>query len=240
MAKSITLQGETAAASAPTTKAGDKSASSTVVIDAATGAVEKVQKKPLVVLTKEQTAELEKCEAVIKKGWGTFLEVGKALAAIRDKELFRAKYDNFESYWKIELGYSRSYSYRLIACAEVSKQLSPIGDIGAKPLNESQLRELISVPEANRVEAWKSAIDLAGGEPVTAKIVHKAAGKYRLRRSGKKIKAATKTTAPKKLNLKPALKLLATAEKAAEKSKYPPILKKLAALRKCLEALAGK
>jgi hypothetical protein len=40
--------------------------------------------------------------------------------------------------------------------------------------------------------------------------------------------------------LKPALKLLAKAEKTAEQNKDQLVLDKLAALRKCLEALAGK
>jgi hypothetical protein len=70
----------------PARKSGDKA--TTTMIDAGNGEV--LPSK----LTREQSAELEKCEAVIKKGWGTFLEVGRALATIRNKELFKGKYDN--------------------------------------------------------------------------------------------------------------------------------------------------
>jgi hypothetical protein len=113
-------------------------------------------------LTKEQAEELERCETVIKRGWGTFLEVGRALATIRDKGLFKGKYDTFDLYWKKELGVSRSYAYSLIESAAVNDQLSAIADIEVKPLNEAQLRELIPVKEDRRIDAWKKAVELAG------------------------------------------------------------------------------
>src|SRR5271170_3450680 len=96
------------------TPKGDKSTFSTAPIDAATGALQKYQKKLNVTLSSAQTEQLEKCEAIIKRGWSTFLEVGRALATIRDEGLFNGKYNTFEDYWRIELGYSRSYAYNLI------------------------------------------------------------------------------------------------------------------------------
>jgi hypothetical protein len=136
-------------------------------------------------LTREQGAELEKCEGIIRKGFGTFLEVGAALAQIRDEKLFLGKCETFDQYWRKELGISRSYAYNLIGSAEVSKQMSAIEDIDVKPLNEAQLRELIPVKEGKRVDAWKKAVELAGDKPVTAKIIRKAAEKYRTRKSDK-------------------------------------------------------
>ena len=188
-------------------------------------------------LTKEDAEELERCETVIKQGWGTFLEVGRALATIRDKELYKGKYDGFDQYWKKELGVSRSYAYSLIESAEVSDQLSAIADIEIKPLNEAQLRELIPVPEAKRAEAWKKAIELAGDKPITAKLVRKAAVKYRPKKSGKTKAKKAETT---KVDLEPALKLLASAEKLAEENKDKAIQKKLIELRELLVELGGK
>jgi len=181
-----------------------------------------------------QTQELEKCEEIIRKGFGTFLEVGAALAKIRDEKLFLGKCETFDQYWKKELGISRTYAYNLIGSAEVSQQLSSIEDIDVKPLNEAQLRELIGVKEEKRVDAWKRAVELAGDKPITAKIVRKAAEKFRPRKSGK---AKVKKVA-EKIDLEPALKLLASAEKVAEKG--GDVVKELEALRMLLEGLVEK
>ena len=187
-------------------------------------------------LTPAQTQELEKCEQIIRKGFGTFLEVGAALARIRDEKLFLGKCESFDQYWKKELGISRTYAYNLIGSAEVNLQLSSIEDISIKPLNEAQLRELIPLKEERRVDAWKRAVELAGDKPITAKIVRKAALKFRPRKSGKtRVKKAEG-----KIDLETGLKLLGKVEKVAELNKAQAILKELAGLRKWLEELAGK
>ena len=96
---------------------------------------------------------------------------------------------------------------------------------------------MIPVPETKRVDAWKRAVELAGDKPVTAKIVRKAALKFKARRSGKvKVKKAGVV----KIDLEPGLKLLAKVEKAAEQNKDQAILKELAGLREWLEELAGE
>jgi hypothetical protein len=56
---------------------------------------------------------LEQLEAVIKSGWKPFLEVGSALAQVRDKKLCRDKYGSFDEYWRKELGYSRPITFRI-------------------------------------------------------------------------------------------------------------------------------
>ena len=160
--------------------------------------------------------------------------MGAALARIRDEKLFLGKCESFDQYWKRELGISRAYAYNLIGSAEVSQQLSSIEDIDVKPLNEAQLRELIGVKEEKRIDAWKRAVELAGDKPITAKIVRKAAEKFRPRKSGKaKIKKVES-----KIDLEPALKLLGQAEKVAEKG--GDVVKELAGLRRLLEGLVEK
>jgi hypothetical protein len=187
-------------------------------------------------LSTDQAEELEKCEKIIKQGWGTFLEVGRALATIRDKKLYKGKYYSFDQYWRKELGVSRSYAYSLIESAVVNDQLSAIADIEVKPLNEAQLRELIPVKEGKRVDAWKKAVELAGDNPITAKIVRKAAEKFRPRKSGKpRVKKVGG-----EIDLGPALKLLSQAETLAEENKDKAIQKKLTELRELLEGLAGQ
>ena len=93
---------------------------------------------------------------------------------------------------------------------------------------------MIPVKEEKRVDAWKRAVELAGDKPITAKIVRKAAEKFRPRKSGK---AKVKKVA-EKIDLEPALKLLASAEKVAEKG--GDVVKELEALRRLLEGLVEK
>ncbi len=79
---------------------------------------------------------------------------------------------------------------------------------------------------------------MAKDQPLTAKIVHQAAAKFKPKKTIKARKGEIeKTVTVKGINLKPALKLLARAEKAAGKINDKVILKSLAALRECLEGL---
>ena len=180
---------------------------------------------------------MQALEAVIRKGWATFLEVGAALATILREKLYRAKYgDDFNGYCRQELGISRPYAYNLLGSAEVYTQLSSIEDMPIKPATESQCRELLSVPEKKRPDAWRGALKLAGSAPVTAKIVREAAAPFRDKKPG--TPPARKSTPTGHPELGPALELLARAEKAAGASQDEPVLKELRALRKCLEGLA--
>jgi len=193
--------------------------------------------KPL--LTPAELAERQTLETTIKSGWKTFLEVGSAVAKIRDKKLFRDRYETFEQYLLNELGYSLPYAYSLIGSAEVNQQMSAIAEIRVKPLNEAQFRELIPVPETKRVAAWKSALKLAGDQPITAKIIRQAAAEFRPRRTGSPVHAAkTSTTWPP--NLQPALKLIAEIENMALKAKNERLANLAKELRKCLLNVAGK
>ena len=192
-------------------------------------------------MTEAQQKQLQELEGVIKKGWSTFLDVGKALVTINQERLYRDKFGSFDAYCREELGFSRPYAYNLIGSAKVSEQLSSIEDIKVKPETESQCRELLRVPEEKRVDAWKESLKQAGNAPVTAKIVHKAAARFKPKKAKKTGKGTVKkAAATKPIDLKPALKLLAKAEKVAGDNKDEQVLKELTALRKCLEALARK
>ena len=182
-------------------------------------------------LTAKEEQELATLEKVIKAGWKTFLEVGTALAKVRDKGLFRDKFGSFEEYCQAELGFSRPYAYNLIGSATVSNQLSSIADIKIQPVNEAQCRELISVPKDKRVEAWKNAVKEAGEKPLTAKVIHQAVAKFKPK-PAKKAKVVKKT---QRLNVKPGLKLIEAMEKLADSDNTDALMKKLAELRKWLE-----
>jgi hypothetical protein len=194
--------------------------------------------KPKPALTPSQQAEFERLDKVIKSGWKTFLEVGTALTQVRDQKLYRDKYGSFEAYCRVELGFSRPYAYNLIGSAEVNEQLSSIEDIKVKPLLESQLRELISVPEKKRAEAWKKAVALAGDRPLTARIVHKAALKFKPRKGGQGKTKTTKPATDQPVNLEVALLMIDHAAGLAKGN--DTLLTSLTALRKLLLSWAGK
>ena len=191
--------------------------------------------KALEPLPPEEQKELDIMLVELKSGWQIFRNVGTALGIVAEKKLFRSKYLTFEEFCLGELGYSRPYAYNLIGSAEVSTQMSSIEDITIKPVNEAQCRELINVPKDKRADAWKKVIEVAGNQPVTAKIIHEVVAPFKpwsKYRTKAKKRAQTKSS-----GLKSALKLLVKVEESAERSKDQSVLEELAALRKCLEAI---
>lgn len=80
-------------------------------------------------------AQLKVAESVIERGQQTFVEVGQALAKIRDRRLFReAGYHSFADYCQERWGFKRAYAYSLISGAEVSAMADiPISEREAGP-----------------------------------------------------------------------------------------------------------
>lgn len=129
----------------------------------------------VVALNSEEKRDLKKCETVIRGGWDTFVEVGKALATIQKQRLYREHHKTFEAYCRERWQYGKSHAHRLIGAAEVVETLSPIGDGMPMPLNEAQVRPLIGLSPDDQVKAWKAAVEGAAGKSVTAKLVRNAA-----------------------------------------------------------------
>lgn len=138
-----------------------------------------------------ENKELRKCEATIEEGKKTFIEVGNALATIRDKKLYRASHRTFEAYTKARWGYAKSRAYQLIEAAGVTSEMSTIVDIskgkmspiGDKtgngksdddykvvPANEAQARILKEVPADERAEVLAEAAERNDGKPTVAAI----------------------------------------------------------------------
>lgn len=180
-------------------------------------------------LDAEEAEELEKCEAIIDKGWTTFLEVGRALVTIRDKRLYRDHYHAFEDYCRERCHHSRTHVDRLIKAAEVDAELTPIG---VKLEKESQLRELAGLKHEQIQSAGKKIKELAGDREITAKVIREVVAEYKpaKRREKKRRKnAQAKTSA-----VKPLLKLLDQADAAANKNDIKAVKQVLVKLRKSL------
>ena len=104
----------------------------------------------------ERLGELEK---VIAKGQKTFVEVGLALAEIRDVRLYKREYSGFEEYCRKKWGWTRQHAYRLIEAAPVAKCHQLV-------TNESVARELARVEPTRRAGVVQEIVE--AGQPVTA------------------------------------------------------------------------
>lgn len=108
---------------------------------------------------------LAACEETISAGLNTFMDVGSALATIRNERLYRAKFETFEDYCRSKWSMSRQRANQLIDATSI------VGDLATnvvKPTHESQVRPLSALPPAERADAWKEATDTAPAGKVTA------------------------------------------------------------------------
>lgn len=118
------------------------------------------------IVSTEERNELAQHEGVIERGLKTFVDVGNALLAIRDKRLYRQDHGTFEGYCRERWGMERAHAYRLIDSAQVVANLSPIGD--KLPTTESQVRPLTNLEPEQQVEVWQRAVETAPNGKVTA------------------------------------------------------------------------
>lgn len=111
---------------------------------------------------------LRECEAVIERGMASFIEVGNALAEIRDSRLYLDTNATFEDYCRDRWGMSRPYAYNLIDAASVSA----MADIE----NERQARALVPLKDDADLlrEVWRAISD--SGEKPTAALIRKVLG----------------------------------------------------------------
>jgi len=133
-------------------------------------------------LNKSEKQEFRKCEAVIRRGVKTFVEVGTALKRIQEGQLYRESHTTFDEYCKDRWEMSRAHAYRLIESAKVVEDVAPTG---SAPKNESQARPLSRLRSAQaRQEAWKEAEGSSGSGEVTAKAVEAAVARVKKAESG--------------------------------------------------------
>lgn len=119
-------------------------------------------------LTTTDIADLDRLEKVVEKGKQTWVEVGDALAEIRDRKLYQRDYKTFEVYCQERWGWSRQRSYQLIASASAVQSLAPEMSTTVD-ISERAARELAPLPVPQRKQIV-GALQQAG-KPVTAPAV---------------------------------------------------------------------
>ena len=120
---------------------------------------------------------LAECEAVVERGFDTFVEVGRALLEIRDRRLYRgAGFAAFGTYCRERWGWSRQHAYRLIDGAQVAELVSPAGDTPP----ERVARELVPLARADQEAAVALWVELQArhGAHVTADLVRTAVAQH--------------------------------------------------------------
>jgi DNA-directed RNA polymerase subunit RPC12/RpoP len=124
----------------------------------------------------ERSHYLARLEQVIAIGQQTFWDVGSALMEIRDLELYRPQYANFEEYCRTKWGFGHSQAYRLMDATVLFKQLSPVGGV----LREAHARALLAVPQEKReivLQAATQVAKLAGRRLIARDIIDAAKSK---------------------------------------------------------------
>jgi hypothetical protein len=124
------------------------------------------------VLTDAEQIELYACEEVIGSCWNTFVQVGLALARIRDGHLYKTDFHTFEDYCRVKWEYGRNYVNHLISAAQVFTFLVTAGH--QKPEHEKQVRPLTGLTPEQAQLAWERAVEIAHGRKITERMVKAA------------------------------------------------------------------
>ena len=114
--------------------------------------------------TGEIVVRLSDLEATIERGLATFVEVGEALAQIRDAKLYRESHETFEAYCQERWGFTANRARRLMEASEVAGMVPETVPMGT--LNERQARELapLKAEPEKMAEALAEAADQAQAE----------------------------------------------------------------------------
>ena len=119
-------------------------------------------------LTAMELSELTHAEAAIERGLASFVEVGEALARVRDGRLYRDRHGTFEAYCRDRWGLPRTRAYDIISAAETASAVSEISD--TPPANEAQAKALRGLPPEQAAETMRAASDATGGRVTAAAI----------------------------------------------------------------------
>jgi len=129
--------------------------------------------QPASLLAGTEQEALRRCEAIIERGVQTFIEVGEALAEIRDGKLYRAGYGTFDDYCRERWGIGRGRAYQLMDAATVTREMSTVVD--NPPKTEREARAVAKAAPADRGRVLDRADQLAGSNERTAKHIDQAA-----------------------------------------------------------------
>ena len=109
-----------------------------------------------VVRNAQLPARLADLEEIIEAGFETFYEVGRALAHIRDAELYRGSYLTFASYLRERWGFTPQRARSLIDSAEIIDSMTLDSVVPSGP---GVVHELAPLPRSLRADVWRDALE---------------------------------------------------------------------------------
>jgi hypothetical protein len=130
-------------------------------------------------LSEVERLNFQACEAILALGWQSVLDMGQALAQIRDERLYRDEFGTFEDYCRRKWEYSRRQVDRWISAAQVVARLRPNWS-HRLPNNESQLRPLVSLTPEQAESVWKRVTERAVARRISAHLVRRVLKESRL------------------------------------------------------------
>lgn len=115
------------------------------------------------------------CERAIQDGLNSFISMGKALAVVRERNLYREEYATFEDYCQGRWRFNLTRASQLISAASTATRLQEITQVAVN--NERVARELRRFPEDLQPAILQVASGMAADHDVdlTSSLV-KAAG----------------------------------------------------------------
>ena len=133
-------------------------------------------------MSSAETRDLKKAEAVIQRNRTAFVEMGLALAEIRDRQLYRAEHATWEDYLRDRWGFGRQEAADKISAARVAAIVSPISDRAGLPAPiEDHLKALAPVAEAADVKAiYERVLKRSRKDhvPITGKLLREERRRY--------------------------------------------------------------
>ena len=127
---------------------------------------------PIDLATQERPDRLTACEAVVTRGLQYFIDVGAALACIRDDRLYAGDYSSFETYVESRWGFTRRRAYQLIDAARVGTivhaAMGDSADLGR--LCESHARALVGLAPEQIVVVYACALETTDSRPTAATV----------------------------------------------------------------------
>lgn len=125
-------------------------------------------------LTPAERRDLKACIATVKAAKWALMDAAEALQEARQRKLYREQYSTFEEFCHAEFGMERAHAYRLLDAGKVFERLQCLPR-ETLPTSERQVRPLTALPVPQQAEAWKLAVQHAGGGQPTGKQVAFAA-----------------------------------------------------------------
>ena len=130
--------------------------------------------------------DFNRLDEVVAKGLATFVEVGQALATIKQRKLYLVQFSTFEDYVEERHEVGPRRANQLIRASDIMDRVRVVGNICSQelptlPTTESQCRELARVPNRDVPFVWKRVCDYAKQKdvPITAEIIRLETKGYR-------------------------------------------------------------